>query len=665
MPPDDAVPSLGASNAGEWTPRLRLKLLGTMAMSDEHGRSLLPRGRKTRALIALLALSAPRPMLRDQLAGLLWSRREREQARASLRQALHELQQCLGPIAADVLRNERMHLRLNPALISTDVQELSRARPGAPGSLDVADGPLLDDLTGLDPALDHWIEEERRAVVRRIVALAEVLLMAQQEPGAIIAAAERLLAIDRTHEGAWRALMQVHLARDERASALQVYDRCVATLAEAARTEPSAETQRLIARIREQPHARSATPRPGSRPDPHGIRLGVMPFRLLDSAAQPALSVGLAEEITTALSRFRGISLVASTSLAALAGEPPGGSPRWQALDIDAVLDGTVQRNGMRVRVMVRLLDQRDGGEVIWARRFDRGAGDILTMQDEIAAETAAQVHPELLLREGRRATSNPPRDPKAHDLLLRAIPAMFRLDEAGIRAAGETLAAAAALDPDYAPVQAWWAYWYAFMVGQGWTDDPAAAMRRAGELAERAVTLDPSDARALSIAGHVRAFLHRDAVAAIQLHQQALSLNPYLPLAWVFSGMAHSYAGDHAEAIRRIGHARRLSPFDPHSSVFDMALMIPHLARGEYEMVVELGRRATALHPRLSSTQKGYLSALGHLGRVEEQTIVRERLLRLEPGFCVRDALARSPLLRDDDRDRYAEGLRRAGLPE
>jgi hypothetical protein len=95
------------------------------------------------------------------------------------------------------------------------------------------------------------------------------------------------------------------------------------------------------------------------------------------------------------------------------------------------------------------------------------------------------------------------------------------------------------------------------------------------------------------------------------------------------------------------------------------MALMIPHLARGEYEAVVELGRRATLLNPTLSSTQKGYLSALGHLGRAIEQAIVLERLLRLEPTFSVRQALLRSPYQCEPDRLRYAEGLRRAGLPE
>jgi tetratricopeptide (TPR) repeat protein len=351
--------------------------------------------------------------------------------------------------------------------------------------------------------------------------------------------------------------------------------------------------------------------------------------------------------------------------LAALAAEPIDSSPRWQGLDLDVLLEGTVQQSGGQVRVIVRLLDMRAAGEVIWAQRFDHALGDILTLQEKIAAATAAQVDPELLQHEKRRAAARPIRDGKAYDLMLRAIPAVYRLQETEFRAAGEILAAAAALDPDYAPVHVWWAYWHLCLLGQGWSDKPLDAMERASQLAERAIRLDGLDARALTIAGHIRAYLHRQVEQAIQLHERALSLNPNLPLAWVFAGMARSYVGDHEGAIWSIDQARRLSPFDPHSFLFDSALMIPRLARGEYETVVELGRRATALNAGFSSTQKGYLCALGHLGRREDQGIVRERLLRLEPSFSVRDALLRSPLVRSEDRARYAEGLRLAGLPE
>jgi tetratricopeptide (TPR) repeat protein len=226
-------------------------------------------------------------------------------------------------------------------------------------------------------------------------------------------------------------------------------------------------------------------------------------------------------------------------------------------------------------------------------------------------------------------------------------------------------LAAALAVEPGNAAAHAWWAYWHLLLVGQGWAKDPVAAALRAGELAERAVTLDPCDARALALVGHVRGFLHKRAEEACALHERALSLNPNLPLAWCFSGFAQSYLGRHEEAIQQITQAQRLSPHDPHAFFFDMALMMPHFFRGDFEKAVIAGRRAIELNPGCSSTYKGYLAALGHLRHEQEADRVRTRLLALESGFTVRSAIERSPLTRREDLALYAEGLRLAGLQE
>ena len=86
---------------------------------------------------------------------------------------------------------------------------------------------------------------------------------------------------------------------------------------------------------------------------------------------------------------------------------------------------------------------------------------------------------------------------------------------------------------------------------------------------------LDPFDARALTIAGHVRAFLHHRLREAIALHERALSLNPNLAMAWDLSGVAYAYLGDPDEAERRINRYKKLSPLDPHAFFFDTAFII------------------------------------------------------------------------------------------
>src|SRR5689334_5755802 len=229
---------------------LRMRLIGQMEAWTLTSENVLPAGRKTRALLAVIALSAPRPALRGRLAELLWSRRPEEQARASLRQEIHRLLEALSPAGAEILAITRDHLALRPGVVWVDVDEVLRATTAHPKSLALLDGELLEDLDGIDPAFDAWLTTERERVRDRARTLAEALLREQVEPESTIPAAQQLLSIDRAHEGAWRALMRAHAARGERGMAIQAYERCRAVLADLLDAAPSSETQRLLAEIR-------------------------------------------------------------------------------------------------------------------------------------------------------------------------------------------------------------------------------------------------------------------------------------------------------------------------------------------------------------------------------------------------------------------------------
>src|SRR5579862_3299603 len=108
---------------------VRLRLIGQMEAWTLTSENILPTGRKTRALLAILALSSPRAALRGRLAELLWSRRPEEQARASLRQEIHRLLETLNPIGVQILSINRDHLALRPGSVWIDVEEVLRATP--------------------------------------------------------------------------------------------------------------------------------------------------------------------------------------------------------------------------------------------------------------------------------------------------------------------------------------------------------------------------------------------------------------------------------------------------------------------------------------------------------------------------------------------------------
>jgi DNA-binding SARP family transcriptional activator len=638
-------------------PSLVVTVLGVLTATDANGNDLLPRVRKTRAVLAMLALAAPQSVPRSLIVTLLWGRRDKPQAMGSLRQAVHELRRTLGP-AASLLRAEGGHLALSDNGLQIDAKQILAVTSTLPDPLALWNGQLLSDLVGLDPAFDRWLLVQRQVLWQRMRVIGSMILAEAEGPEATAAAAERLLGIDPAHEEAWRALIRCHIGYGDHVAAIAAYDRCCAELSTRCQITPSAETTALVMAVRQQPTPPDAGMEPSSgtfrapqrRIASSRIRLGVAVLRSYAAAGMAEFAAGLTEELIVALSRFRWLTCAACAI----------GQADW---GVDYLLDGAVQRIDDRLRVLLRLTDRRSGGGVVWAERFDQNIDDIFVLQDRLASTTAARLEPRLWLWEGERteATDLGPRT--AQDLLRLAVPAVYRLDRRRFLAAGTLLDEAIDLDPDNASAHAWAAQWHIFSVGQGWTSTPAADMERARALAERAIRLDPEDARGLSLAGHVRVFMDRRPEEALSLHQRALAANPSLPLSWCLSGLAYAYAGACDEAIDCVLHAQTLSPFDPLYYFFEMALAVAYMLRGDHVCAAEASERAVTLNRSFSSSFKARVAALGHLGQYRAAADTRAVLLTLEPGFTFEQAMLRAPIVSPSGRALYAEGLRLGGL--
>ena len=397
-----------------------------------------------------------------------------------------------------------------------------------------------------------------------------------------------------------------------------------------------------------------------------GPKIGVLPLTLVGTDETEAhLALGLAEEITSSLQRVRWMFLVSSTLIAQSVQHGRDDSALRRNFGLDFVLDGSVQRVGRRLRVTLRLTDLRDGNQIVWARRFDRQTYDLLTLQEEVAAEVVAQIDPEILVIESRRAAQRPAQDKTAYNLLLRALPGLSRLERGHFMQSGQLLRQAIALEPDYAASHAWYARWLSFLIGQGWADDHAASLNEAALHAERAILLDPLDAKCLTIAGHVHAFLHHRLREGAALHERALALNPNLAMAWALSGFAQLYLGEVDEGERRLLRYKQLAPTDPNAFHYDVGFCHIAMARRDYEGAVVAGRNVSEMNPAFSGSCKPYLSALGYLGQVQEATTIRRRLLTIDSGFSVESYLKTTSYERLQDAEHVAQGLRLAGVLE
>jgi DNA-binding SARP family transcriptional activator/TolB-like protein len=665
------------------SPLLRLRLIGLMQARTADGASVLPVGRKTRAVLAVVALSTPRPALRSRLAELLWSRRPEEQARASLRQEIHRLHEALQPVGEEILMVNRDYVALYPGTVWIDAAEVMSASPQNPAPLSLLDGELLEDLHGIDAVFDAWLSAERERLHDRGRALAELVLREQNEPDATIPAAQRLLRIDRAHEGAWRALMRAHAARGERGMAIQAYDRCRAALADLLDAAPSAETQKLLGEIRgpSSSHLRLRPPatmeavepaEPLIEPEPRlpgpargGAHLGVMPLGFVGTGEDEAhIAIGLAEEISAALSRVRWLFVVAPSSLGRFADSGRDETAIGRTFGLDLLLDGTIQRVGAKLRISLRLLDLRSAGEVAWVGRFDREDSDLFALQDEIAALVAARIESQVTLLECRRAAAQPAEKATAYELMLRSLPAMHRIERAPFMAAAADLRRATELEPDFAAAHAWLGVWYVLLIDQGWAE-PAEIAEEAGRLADRAIRLGGFDARVLTLAAHVRAAVQHELQAAVVLCERALSINANQSMAWALSAATQAWLGETSAAARQFDRYKVLTPLHPFAFWFDGVPAVVHLLERDFERAAAAGRAAIQMNPAFCANHKTYLAALGHLGREQEAAVARRRLLVLEPGFSLRRFRCTAPFAREEDQEVIVQGLRLAGIPE
>ena len=388
----------------------------------------------------------------------------------------------------------------------------------------------------------------------------------------------------------------------------------------------------------------------------------VLPFQNISAdPGQDYFAAGMAEELTTALSRFRWLLVIARNSSFAFRGDAVDVADIERALGVRYLVMGSVRREG-RVRVAARLVDAATGVQ-IWADRFDGDAEDVFALQDRVSASVVGAIEPRLRRAEAARARVKPTVSLDAYDHYLRALWHLFPRTEANHAEALAQLDAAVAADPEFALAQALAGHCHYMRCVQGWAGaDRAAAVR----LAEQALAKAPDDPEVLAHAALTLAFYGRGLAPSLQLVARALELNPNLVFAWFADGWLHLHTDRPETAIERFARARRLSPLDPMAAGNAAAgISQAELLRGQVEAAVEWGRRGAREAADYAFPQRALAAVLGHAGRLDEAAAAGEALLRIDPGFTIDGYFSRLNV-RDTRATLQCEaGLRLAGLPE
>jgi TolB-like protein len=396
---------------------------------------------------------------------------------------------------------------------------------------------------------------------------------------------------------------------------------------------------------------------------PRRASLAVLPFHNLGAVpTEDYFAEGMAEELTTALSRFGWLFVIASNSSFAFRDPAVDVARVGRELGVRYVVLGSLRRAGGQLRVVARLVEAATRGQ-IWAERFDGAAADLFELQDSLCASIVGAVEPQLRRAEASRARAKPTDSLDAYDHYLRALSHLFPRTESNYALALTHLDVAARLDPDFALALALAAHCHHTRCAQGWagcdgTDE--AAVR----LAEAALAKAPDDPEVLTHAANALAFYGRGLGPSLQLVERALQLNPNLAFAWFVDGWLRLHGGQPNPAIEHFARARRLSPLDPMARGNAAAgTAQAHLLRGDVEAAVDWARRAVREAADYAFPHRVLVAALAHAGSEREAAAAAKDLLRIEPGFTVdayvrRTRLAHSPAVRQ-----LTAGLRLAGL--
>jgi TolB-like protein len=394
----------------------------------------------------------------------------------------------------------------------------------------------------------------------------------------------------------------------------------------------------------------------------------VLPFgNLSNDPDQQYFADGITEDLTTDLSRLTSMFVISRNSAFTYRNKPVDAKQIGRELGVRYVLEGSVRRSGNQLRVNAQLIDAETDAH-LWAERFDRDTSDLFALQNEITSRIAVALDIELISAEAARPTERP----DALDYILRGRAARLRPNSRdSVAEAISLFEHALAVDPDSSEAQSRLAVTLVDRVLDFGSSSAEADVKRAEELATRAVAASPRDWYAHHVRGQVlRA--QRRCKEAIPEYETALSLNRNLVAALASIGRCKIYIGPIEEAIPAQEQAIRLSPRDPGIANWYFRIGEAHLLQSHIDEAIlwlEKSRGSNAEPPYVHA----FLAAAYALkGETESATteLAEARRLGGEGSYLSLAGMRRgtryeTPAIRALAEATLYDGLRKAGMPE
>jgi serine/threonine-protein kinase len=345
--------------------------------------------------------------------------------------------------------------------------------------------------------------------------------------------------------------------------------------------------------------------------------IAVLPFvDLSQGKDQEYFCDGISEEILDALAKVEGLRVVARTSSFSFKGKNADVGEIAQKLNVQNVLEGSLRREGNRIRITAQLVSAASGFH-LWSETYERELQGVFAVQDEITRAIVDALKIKLAVA----PVAQPQRNTEAYDLYLQGLYLSNKSDEESLRKSLDLFQRARDKDPNFG--RAWTGTAKAWL----WLADayvkPLEAYPKVEEAASKALALDERDAEARCYLGEAKRVLHWDLAGEEMELQRALRIDPNSAPATFTLGLLRASQSRLGEAVIAIEKAQELDPLSPIVSSFASLI---YLGANQLDNAIAAGQRTVQLDPTYVYYESGIAGAYREKGEFDKAVAIGKR---------------------------------------
>jgi DNA-binding winged helix-turn-helix (wHTH) protein/TolB-like protein/Tfp pilus assembly protein PilF len=359
--------------------------------------------------------------------------------------------------------------------------------------------------------------------------------------------------------------------------------------------------------------------------------IAVLPFKPLAAANRDeSLELGMADTLITSLSNIKGITVRPTSAVRQYSDLQQDAVAAGRELQVEAVLEGNIQRSGDRVRVTARLIRVADG-TALWAQQFDEKFGDIFSVQDSISQRLTSTLSLKITGEEKELLSKRPTDNSQAYEMFLKG--RYFYggiVTEEGLKKSIDYFQQAIKLDPNYAEAYVGLANAY-MRIGNVWGFlSPRETFPKAEPILKKALELDQSLADVHASLATYKLYYEWDWAGAETEFKRAIELNPNVGKAHHEYATLLQVSGRFDEAVAERELARKLDPLSPNAVA---TVGYPHYYAGRYDEAIKYFKQALELDPNFSWSHLWMGQAYLEKGMHQEAIDEIQKALKLSEG--------------------------------